>query len=252
MPLSMKEKATTAIILCAGRGGRLRPLTDDRPKCLLSPAGRPILERCLDSLWDAGIRQTVLVTGYRADMVEAFVSAKGYSGVRFVRNPDFAATNTAVSLQLALRTLNADVLVINGDVLFDPAVLGDLLAAPEPSAIVVDRESPLDAENVKVMAEDGRVSRIGKDLDPRLCLGEAIGLNKVGRPLLPELVRIYVELERRGERDHFFEKGFDILAGDGSGPSFGLAFTRGRPWVEIDTLEDFAHAERDIVPRLRP
>ena len=251
MPLIMNGKAT-AIILCAGRGGRLRPLTDDRPKCLLSPGGRPILGRCLDSLRDAGIRQAVLVTGYRADMIEAFVRERGYSEVRFVSNPDFATTNTAGSLHLALRTVDDDVLVINGDVLFDPAVLADLLAAPKSNSVVVDREIPLGPENVKVMAEDGRVTRIGKDLDPDLCLGEAIGLNKIGRPLLPELVRIYSELERRGERYHFFEKGFDSLSGDGGGPSFGLTFTRGRPWVEIDTLEDFAHAERDVIPRLCP
>jgi choline kinase len=246
----MDEKTTTAIILCAGRGGRLRPLTDDRPKCLLGPGGRPIIERCLDSLRDAGIRQTVLVTGYRAEMVEGFVKEKRYAGVRFIRNPDFPDTNTAVSLHLALRTVDADVLVINGDVLFDPAVLGDLLAVTEPNAVVVDREAPLGAEGVKVMAKDGRLTRIGKDLDPRFCLGEAIGLNRIGRRLLPGLVRIYGELEGRAERGHFFEKGFDVLAGNGDGSSFGLSFTRGRPWIEIDTLEDFAHAERDIVPRL--
>ena len=245
----MNENGTTAIILCAGRGGRLRPLTDDRPKCLLSPGGRPILERCLDSLGKAGIRQTVVVTGYRADMVEAFVREKNYAGIRFVPNPEFAVTNTAVSLHLALGAIGTDVLVINGDVIFDPAVLDDLLAAPEPSAVAVDRDVPLDAENVKVIAGNGRLTRIGKDLDPRLCLGEAIGLNKVGAALLPELVRVYAGLERRGERQHFFERGFDVLVGDG-GPSFGLSFTRGRPWVEIDTLEDLTHAERDIVPRL--
>jgi choline kinase len=248
----MEGRATAAIILCAGRGGRLRPLTDDRPKCLLSPAGRPILERCLSSLRDAGIRETVLVTGYLADMVEAFARAGDYPGVRFVRNPDYAETNTAVSLRLALRTIDADTLVINGDVVFDPALLGDLIARPEPCAVVIDREASLSAEEVKVIADGERLARIGKDLEPGRCLGEAIGLNKLGRAILPELVRVYGELEGRGERSHFFEKGFDILAGNGYGSSFGLAPTDGRPWIEIDTLEDYAHAERDIIPRIRP
>mgnify|MGYP001133369487 CR=1 FL=1 len=246
----MVGKETTAIILCAGRGGRLRPLTDDRPKCLLSPAGRPILERCLSSLREAGIGETVLVTGYRADMVEAFARAGDYAGVRFVRNPDYAETNTAVSLHLALRTIGADTLVINGDVVFDPGLLNDLIELPESSAVVVDGDAPPDGEGVKVIARDGRLARIGKDLDPRLSLGEAIGLNKIGRAVIPDLVRTYAKLERRGERGHFFEKGFDILAGGGDGLPFGLAFTRGRPWVEIDTLEDFAHAQREIYPRI--
>jgi choline kinase len=247
----MDEQATTAIILCAGRGGRLRPLTDDRPKCLLSPGGRPILERCLDGLRGAGVRQTVIVTGYRAEMVEGFVRSRDYPGVRFVRNLDYADTNTAVSLRLALRELDADVLVLNGDVVFDPALLDGLIARPEPGVVMVDGEASLSTEEVKIIAEGDRVARIGKDLDPALCLGEAIGLNKIGRSLLPELVRVYVELERRGEKRHFFEKGFDLLAGSDGARPFGMAHTRGLPWVEIDTLEDFSHAERDIIPRIR-
>jgi len=251
MPLFMSAKAPTAIILCAGRGGRLRPLTDDSPKCLLNPgAGRPILERCLDSLDGAGVGRTIIVTGYRAEMVEDFVRVRGRGGVRFVRNPDFASTNTAVSLRLALETAETDVLVINGDVLFDPGILEDLLAAPGPASVVIDRDAALGEEGVKVIARDGRLARIGKDLEPGLCLGEAIGLNKLGRDLLPDLLSAYGELERRGERGHFFEKGFDILAGDGRPPAFELTPTRGRPWIEIDTLEDLTHAERDIVPRL--
>lgn len=244
------DTKTAAIVLCAGRGGRLRPLTDDRPKCLLSPGGRPILERCLTALRQAGVGETVLVTGYRADLVEAFAAAGGYPGVRFVRNPDYASTNTAVSLRLALQTLDSDALVINGDVVFDPALLGDLLARPEPSAVVIDGAASLSAEEVKVIADGERLVRIGKDLEPGLCLGEAIGLNKVGRAFLPELVRAYLDLERRGERNHFFEKGFDILALSGDGWPFGLAATQGRPWVEIDTPEDYSHAELDIIPRI--
>jgi len=66
------------------------------------------------------------------------------------------------------------------------------------------------------------------------------------------LIRIYDGLEAKGEREHFFEKGFDILNGKDAGEdrSFGVFLTRGRPWVEIDTPEDYRHAERDIAPRL--
>jgi len=246
----MAEKDILAVVLCAGRGGRLRPRTDDRPKCLLRVGGREILGRCLDNLSRCGIGKTVLVTGYRADMVEAFVGAGGWEGVRFAANPDFASTNTAVSLHLGLRDVSSDVILINGDVLFQAGLLADLIAAPEPNGIVIDRDIALNAEAVKVMARDGQIVRIGKDLDPADCAGEAIGVYKIGRETLPDLLRAYEELEGRGERMHYFEKGFEMVCGDDRGRTFGLVGTAGRPWVEIDTPEDFAHAELNVASRL--
>lgn len=248
----MAEKDRLAVVLCAGRGGRLRPQTDDRPKCLLKVGGREILGRCLDNLARCGIQEIVLVTGYRTAMIEDFVRRGGWTNVCFVANPDFAGTNTAVSLHLALRSVRSDFVLINGDVLFDPALVAELIASPEPNGVVVDRDIALNREEVKVVARDGRVVRIGKDLDPPACLGEAIGIYKIGKETIPDLLRAYSELESRGERRHYFEKGFEMVCGNGRGRTFGLTFTDGRPWVEIDTPEDFAHAERTIAPRLEP
>ncbi|MGD0781961.1 MAG: phosphocholine cytidylyltransferase family protein [Candidatus Aminicenantales bacterium] len=248
----MAEKDHLAVVLCAGRGGRLRPLTDDRPKCLLRVGGKDILGRCLDDLIRCGIEETVLVTGYKADMVESFVRMGGWKGVRFTANPDFASTNTAVSFHLALRDVRSGVILINGDVLFDPALLADLIASPEANGLVIDREIALNAEEIKVVARDGRVVQIGKDIEPAECAGEAIGIYKIGRETVPDLLRVYETLESRGERRHYFEKGFEMVCGEGRGRTFGLVGTDGRPWVEIDTPEDFAHAERHVAPRLEP
>jgi len=240
-----------AIVLCAGRGGRLRPLTDDRPKCLLAFGNRTILECCLDKMRSVGISDIVLVTGYKKEMIESLIREKSTDGVVYVHNVDYAGTNTAVSLNLALKVVDDDFILANGDVLFDVEILGDLLRYPHPHCIAVDTDIPLDREEIKVIARDGRVAKIGKELDPKLSLGEAIGLSKVGRGLIPDLIRIYDDLERRGEFHHFFEKGFDrVCAEGGNGRFFGLSATAGRPWVEIDTHEDFDYARREIFPRV--
>lgn len=248
----MNQKSIEGIILCAGRGGRLSPLTDALPKCLLTFGGRTILERCLDGLRAAGVGQIILVTGYRRDLIERFVRDRGYAGISFVVNDRFARTNTAVSLNLALKRTVSDVVVINGDVLFDPTILKDLVALPESHGVAVDADIPMDGEEVKVIVRGDRIIRIGKDLDPGQSLGEAIGLNKIGKDLVPDLIRIYDALEEKGELQHFFEKGFDLLpaAGPAGEKPIGVFLTRGRPWVEIDTLEDYRYAERDIAPRL--
>lgn len=241
-----------AIILCAGRGGRLYPLTKDKPKCLLEFGAKTVLECCLENLRSAGIQDILLVTGYKKESVEALVRSRDFGRVAFVVNEKFGTTNTAYSLNLALKSVDSDFILINGDVLFDRAILEGLLRHPDKNCIAVDADIALDSEEIKVEARQGRVEKIGKELDPRQSLGEAIGLYKIGRDLIGELAAIYDDLERRGEWHHFFEKGFDILCqrfqGDGRG--FGLVLTERRPWVEIDTIEDFLYAEREIFPKL--
>jgi len=241
-----------AIVLCAGRGGRLFPLTKDRPKCLLQFGAKTILECCLENLKSKGILDVVLVTGYMKEAVEALVREKGYRGVSFVFNEKYAVTNTAFSLNLALKEVDTDFILINGDVLFDRAILDGLLNHPAENCIAVDADILLDVEEIKVKAADGRVERIGKEVDPGKSLGEAIGLYKIGRNLIGELALIYDDLERRGENHHFFEKGFEEICRQPAvdGRFFGIFLTDHKPWVEIDTAEDFQYATREIFPKL--
>ncbi|HNQ80529.1 MAG: phosphocholine cytidylyltransferase family protein [Acidobacteriota bacterium] len=248
----MQKRDMRGIVLCAGRGGRLSPFTDLTPKCLLSFGGKTILERCLEGLRSAGIGEILLVTGYHRELIERFVRDRGIEGIVFVVNEAYARTNTAVSLNLALKRVSSDVVVVNGDVLFHPSILAELVALPVSHGAAVDADISMDGEEVKVIVRGGRIVRIGKDLNPKDSLGEAIGLYKIGRDSIADLIRIYDGLEAKGEREHFFEKGFDILNGKDAGEdrSFGVFLTRGRPWVEIDTPEDYRHAERDIAPRL--
>ena len=233
-------------------GRRLRPLTEDRPKCLVEVGGKTILEACLANLDAAGVDEIVIVTGYKSELVERLALDKCRMPVTFVRNEEFVRTNTAVSLNLALKRLDSDFVLVNGDVLFDRGILDDLLRDPARHCLAVDPDVALDGEEVKVIVRDGRVEEVGKDADPALSLGEAIGLNKIGRDLVPELVAIYDGLEKRGEVGHYFEKGFDVICGRGAadGRAFGVCLTGRRPWVEIDTLEDYEYAVREIAPRL--
>lgn len=241
-----------AVILCAGRGGRLFPITKDRPKCLLQFGDKTILEYCLENLNSAGIRDVLLVTGYKKEAIETLVREKKYRHVSFVYNEKFRITNTAYSLNLALKEMDSDFVLINGDVLFDKAILQGLLRHPDKNCIAVDPRIALYTEEIKVRASHGRVEKISKEVDPGQSLGEAIGLYKISRDLIQELSRIYDYLERHGELHHFFEKGFEAICEhpSGDGRYFGIFLTDERPWVEIDTIEDFLYARREIFPKL--
>jgi choline kinase len=140
-----------AVLLCAGAATRLRPLTDDRPKCLLDVGGETILARAVRLLLAAGVRKLVIATGYRQEDVRTALEACP-AEVTFCHNADFARTQNAVSLHLCARALQgAPFFKLDGDVLFDRAVLERLLADPAPLSVAVERRDDLGDEEMKVL-----------------------------------------------------------------------------------------------------
>jgi histidinol-phosphate/aromatic aminotransferase/cobyric acid decarboxylase-like protein/choline kinase len=131
-----------AIILAAGIGRRMRPLTDERHKTLLEVGGRTIMGRIIDGLQANGITQVYVVTGYRAAEVEGYVTQKfGDLELRFIRNEAYATTNNIYSMALALEQmdLDEDILLIESDLIYEPAVLSRLIKSEHRNVALVDR-----------------------------------------------------------------------------------------------------------------
>lgn len=242
-----------AIILAAGQGTRLRPHTDDKPKCMVELAGKPLLHRQLKALRSAGIDNILLVGGYRADRLDA-------EGVRIAMNPRFAETNMVSTLFCAEDWMRPgeDLLIAYGDIVYEPKVLRSLMATDAPIVVSVDREwqrlwesrmeDPLsDAETLKL--QDGnRVIELGKK--PRSLAeiqGQYMGLIKVRGDAIEAFRRAWHELDRNGLYDgkdfdnmymtsfiqHLIDAGHEVRA----------AFTD-NGWIEVDTVEDLKHYER--------
>ena len=133
------------IILAAGISSRLRPLTNDTPKCLLPVGGRPLLERTLRSLEQTGIRECVIVTGYFREKVEHFAAALRLSlKIEFRYNPYFASTNNNYSLWMAGEGCKGkDILLLDADILFDRRLIPLLLDAPYENALIMRSSSRL-------------------------------------------------------------------------------------------------------------
>jgi histidinol-phosphate/aromatic aminotransferase/cobyric acid decarboxylase-like protein/choline kinase len=129
----------TAIILAAGAGRRLRPLTDRLPKTLVEVNGTPILENALRNLAAVGIHDAVVATGAHRDAITRRYGDQ-FAGVRihYVHNPLFADTNNIVSLALALPAVAGDVLLLEGDVFFESALLRRLLNQTAGCVAAVD------------------------------------------------------------------------------------------------------------------
>lgn len=150
-----------AVVLVAGLGSRLGPRSERQPKCLTEVCGRTILDNALEALAGAGVTAATLVTGHLEGTVRAAIGENGPLPVDYVHNARFATSGTAYSLLLALRHLTGtarDLVVAEGDVYFEPALLRDFLACrPEPAMAVSPYDPRLDGTFVDVDAR-GRVS----------------------------------------------------------------------------------------------
>jgi L-glutamine-phosphate cytidylyltransferase len=167
-----------AVILSAGQGKRLLPLTADSPKCILPILGQTIIEWQINELAKCGIDQVIVVLGYRADKVERILNSRyGTHRVRTIYNAAYAVSDNLVSCWSAHDEMDDDFILLNGDTLFEAAVLKRLLGTGEhPVTVVVSQKNEYDADDMKVELDGCRLVKIGKDLIPDQVDGESIGM----------------------------------------------------------------------------
>jgi choline kinase len=238
------------VILAAGVSSRLYPLTLSTPKSLLKVGEYTILERTIRNVLRHKISQFVIVTGFQAEMITDFVRVAFPSlEAEFISNPDFRDTNNAYSLSLTHQVLaGEEMLLLDGDIVFDHRILSELLSASYKNCLAVRRSSDTDEEEVRVAVdEEWRISQVGKGLNNELTLGESIGIEKFS---IEGTRRLFEVLSRRMFRERreneFYETSFQELVDTGT-PIYAVD-TRHLPCIEIDTLEDLREA-REIATR---
>jgi choline kinase len=170
-----------AIVLSAGQGRRLLPLTAERPKCLLSVEGETsVLELQLELLAQCGVTRALVVTGFGADEVDERLARHPVGGltVETLYNPFFASSDNLATCWLARGAMDEEFLLLNGDTLFERAVLERLLGgATAPITVAVDHKPHYDDDDMKVSLDaSGRLLAIGKTLPLPSVGGESIGL----------------------------------------------------------------------------
>ncbi len=255
------------MILAAGAGRRLRPDTDALPKALLPVDGRvTILDIALRNLAAVGLRDIVIVVGYRADAVrDRAAGLEREHGVRLtlVHNDRAEEWNNAYSLWLAREHFAAGALLVNGDTVHPVSVEKTLLAAGHVSAgpgpggqgpggpqagiiIAVDDIKRLADEEMKVIIDpDGRLTRITKLMDPALAYGEYIGATLIGASAAASLATA-LEATWRRDPSLYYEDGFQELADRGG--AIRVASIGEVEWVEVDNHDDLRRA-REIAAR---
>ncbi|MBQ3313150.1 MAG: phosphocholine cytidylyltransferase family protein [Prevotella sp.] len=238
------------VILAAGMAKRLRPLTDEKPKCLLEVGGKTLLQRTVDAMISAGVKEFVVVTGYRAEMIREFLTVNyQLSIINYIDNVDFEHNNNIFSLWLAMQKLHGqEVLLMDSDILCDPEAVRRVARKTNPALAMQQHE--LGEEEMKIVVDEaGRITEISKTCSPADAIGESVGIEKM-TPAYTEA--IYQELRKmildEGLIDIFYERAVERLIPQGH--TFEVVDTTDLFSYELDTPEDLEKASAALPKEL--
>ena len=241
-----KERVTTALLLAAGIGSRLYPLTRNEPKCLTIVNAMSILERLISNLNQHGFKRLVVVTGHLENHIRDFLGNQaGNITIDYIFSPLYKTTNNIYSLWMAREAINEPFLLLESDLVFDASLLDSMLY---PGRIAVAKKQPW---------MNGTCVTINKYQRVKTFLsGDANSFGEIKYKTvnmysisLTSWRRIVKKLDKRisdGKVKDYYEIVFAEMVADGS-LSFENVFFDGKPWHEIDTIEDLAKAEKQFL-----
>lgn len=234
-----------AIILSAGQGSRLLPLTAERPKCLIDFSGRSLLAWQVGLLADAGVRRIDVVTGFMTEMVEAEIARLARPGLTLTPrfNPFYKVADNLGSCWIAREAMQGDFVILNGDTLVSAEIVATVLAGTRwPIAVTVDAKPAYDSDDMKVTRIGDRLAAIGKTLTADQANAESIGFlafTGAGGALFRHTVEAYMRTPAGVE--NWYLKIIDALA---PGGQVGTLSIEGLAWAEVDFLTDIEAATR--------
>jgi L-glutamine-phosphate cytidylyltransferase len=237
-----EERPRTALLLAAGMGSRLAPLTDSAPKCLVGLSGIPILERLLRTLSSYGFTRLVVVVGHESDAIQDYLGDhSGDIRIDYLVSTCYRTTNNIYSLWLARRVIDEPFLLIESDIVFDEALLGPLL---KTDSVAISRQLPW--MNGTTVTLDGRTSIAA------FCLGEMsrpdathyktvniYSFSRLTWRAICKRLDAYISAKRTGD---YYESVFAEMVADKSLTLSPVLFDADS-WYEIDTLADLIAAE---------
>ena len=239
--LTINNRITTALLLAAGTGSRLRPLTLDAPKCLTEVSGEPILARLLDTLRVQGINRLVVVTGYLDHCVREYLEENAADmQLDYVFNPVYKTTNNIYSLWLAKKAIEEPFVLIESDLVFEASMLEPMLV---PDRIAVSNILPwMNGTMVELNANKAvKAFHVSHDVDDerRYKTVNICSLSSQNWQRVIARLDRYIE---DGRVNEYYETVFADMVAEGSLEFDAVMFNENK-WYEIDAMEDLHQAE---------
>lgn len=240
--IAQETRVRTALLLAAGTGTRLQPLTLDSPKCLTEVGGIPILERLVNNLRVQGFRRLIVVIGYLGGCIQEFLEQHTDTmRIDYVLNPDYRTTNNIYSLWLARQQIHEPFLLIESDLVFESCMLDDML---QPDKMAISRILPWMNGTTVELGPHGRVTafrRVG-GMNSTARQYKSVNLYSLSVPSwnkIEKRLHRYIVAGRLGE---YYEVVFSEMVADRT-LSFDAVFFNANRWYEIDTMADLLEAE---------
>ena len=240
------------IILAAGRGSRLTPLTDNKPKCLVKLFGKSLLEWQIETFRKFGINDISVVTGYKKELIS-------FDGIKIYHNKNFEKTNMIETLFCAKKEINERVIVSYGDIIFQNSVVEKLIESKEDFSVVVDKEwkkywsirfnNPLDDAESLILDSENYIQNIGQkttNLDE--IQGQYIGLMMFKGKSTEIIKNFYDKMKKLSKvnenplnSDLAFELSYmtDFLQGLVNEKYRIKAILIKNGWLELDSMHDY-------------
>ncbi len=237
------ERVTTALLLAAGLGNRLHPLTQNMPKCLTAVNGVPILEQLVSCLDQHDFKRLVVVTGHFENCIQDFLGAQvGGITIDYVYSPLYATTNNIYSLWMAREIIREPFLLIESDLVFDVSLLDDMLY---PDRIAIARMQPwMNGSTVTVNRfQEVKAFWIGTAGPSDEPMYKTVNIYSFSLSSWHQIKERLDQHISAGRVNDYYETVFEEMVADGSLSLQTVSFD-GKPWYEIDTIEDLAEAEK--------
>lgn len=236
------------IILAGGQGTRLRPLTNDKPKCMVEYKNKPIINYILETIKGCELSDIAIVNGYKKDVLEDYLKNEKIS---FFTNKNYDTTNMVNTLFYAKDFMDDDIIISYADIVYDEKILQKLIDSKDDFSVVVDKkwrelwsqrmDNPLeDAETLKVI--DGKIIELGKKPN---CYdeieGQYIGLIKISKNVIHQVINYYEDLDKNSFYDgkdfnNMYMTSFIQMMIDNLLDVKPIFIDGG--WVEVDCVDD--------------
>jgi len=242
-----------AVILAAGLGIRLRPLTYDIPKGLIEISGKTLLEHSLDNLKKYGVNKAIIVIGHLGDLIKEKLSSM-YNGVEitYIENKEYAKTGSMYSLSRAKKIIDDDIILLESDLLYDEKAIKRILHSKFKDAIMVSKLFDLE-DNVYVCANgEKKLTNLGKNIpeqDKKQAIGALVGISKYSKEFLSRLFEKAEQDYKHNKLNYHYEE--CVFETSKLGYPVYTELCRNLSWTEIDNEKDLEYAKKQVLPKLK-
>ena len=242
----MSSPVTTAVILAAGLGSRLKDRTIEKPKAFLEIGGKSLIERSIENLLSKGIRKIIIGTGYLNHYFDAL--CESHTQLITKRNDQYASTGSLYTLYVIRELLDGPFLLLEGDLLYEPAAL-DYLLQDLRDTIVLGSDATDSGDEVYIQCTpEGLLQTMNKDKNALVHAdAELIGISKLSLETLNQLVQFAEAKYKQGNKELHYEDG---LVGIAPIQNIAIKIVNNLAWCEIDDEQHLQRALTVVYPKI--